>query len=96
MLKKGASLRIREGNKFYKAKESQEYKRKRITYKTRTDDVQDSYVTKNKSEEIGDSTDIKDYDEFLDRNNISKDLKEVLKVNNMRRLINCFSEWTRN
>lgn len=87
LLKKGASLRIREGNKFYKAKESQEYKRKRITYKTRTDDVQDSYVTKNKSEEIGDSTDIKDYDEFLDRNNISKDLKEVLKVNNMRRLI---------
>lgn len=87
LLKKGASLRIREGNKFYKSKESQEYKRKRITYKTRTDDVQDSYVTKNKAEEIGDSTDIKDYDEFLDRNNISKNLKKVLKVNNMRRLI---------
>ena len=87
LLKKGASLRIREGNKFYRFKESQEYKRKRITYKTRTDDIQESYVTKNKSEEIGDSTDIKDYDEFLDRNNISKDLREVLKVNNMRRLI---------
>lgn len=87
LLKKGASLRIREGNKFYKSKESQEYKRKRITYKTRTDDVQDSYVTKNKAEEIGDSTDIKDYDEFLDRNNISKNLRKVLKVNNMRRLI---------
>lgn len=87
LLKKGASLRIREGNKFYKSKESQKYKRKRITYKTRTDDIQDSYVTKNKAEEIGDSTDIKDYGDFLDRNNISKDLREVLKVNNMRRLI---------
>ena len=33
LLKKGASLRIREGNKFYKAKESQEYKRKKLHIK---------------------------------------------------------------
>ena len=85
--KKGSSLRIREGHKFYKNEESQRYKSRRITYKTKTDDTQESYVTKNKSEEIGDSIDIKEYSDFLDRNNIPKGLRKVLKVNNMRRLI---------
>ena len=87
LLKKGSSLRIREGHKFYKNEESQKYKSRRITYKTKTDDTQKSYITKNKSEEIGDSIDIKEYSDFLDRNNIPKGLRKVLKVNNMRRLI---------
>lgn len=87
LLHGGQTLRIREGNKYYKGKLEQQYKNRRITYKSRVNDNQQDFITKNKVEEFGNSIELSDYSSFLQENNIPTNLKKMMIVNNNRKLV---------
>lgn len=87
LLAQGSALRIRHGHTYYKGKESRDYKSKRATYKSYTEDGDTTYTTRNKMEEIGDTLDINDYQGLIKAAGIITELSPALEVRSHRKLV---------